>query len=214
MPEKCSLVQNALQSVFQKAYIESNSDLLAAAHALFGNSRGVCCILGTGSNAAVYDGKCFSSKIQSLGYLLGDEGSGSYVGRMLLQSYLRNEMPKNLQLAFENQYNVDVSFVLENLYKKKFPNRYLASFAPFATTFAQEDFILNILRIAFKDFIKYQLDTLNFDKKLPVGFVGSVAFYFQNILKEELEKHSYLSGAIEQEPINSLVEYYKSKNRS
>ena len=207
LPEKCSLVHGALQFVFPKAAIETKSDLLAAAYALFGDHEGVACILGTGSNAAVYDGKDFSSKIQSLGYLLGDEGSGSYIGRMILQSYLRNEMPHKLRLDFEKKYQVDVASILENLYKKEFPNRYLATYAPFATKFAKEVFIKKIIKTAFKNFIKYQLDTLSFNKKIPVGFVGSVAYYFQDILKEELENRSYIIGEVIQEPIHSLVKY-------
>jgi len=207
--EKCSQVAAALSVVFPSAKIVTHSDLLAAAHALFGKANGVVSILGTGSNAAVYNGKDFEKKIQSLGYLLGDEGSGSYIGRQLLQSYLRKEMPSKLRNEFRKDFELELPFVLEHLYKKAFPNRYLASFATFASKFREDDFIQNILRNSFQDFIHYQLDVLDFDKNIPVGFVGSVAFYFQEILKDELIKSGYQFAQVLKNPIEQLQEYYK-----
>jgi N-acetylglucosamine kinase-like BadF-type ATPase len=208
LQEKCSQVQVSLAKVFSKANIETNSDLLAAAHALFGRQSGVACILGTGSNAAVYDGEKFTNKIQSLGYLLGDEGSGSYIGRQLVQSYFRKEMPKELRAEFAKEFNLDSKEVLESVYKQPFPNRYLASFALFASKHTKDKFIINIVRLSFCDFIKYQLDTLSFNKELPIGFVGSIAFYFQDILKEELESKGYILASVLKNPIESLEVFY------
>jgi len=207
--EKCNQVASALSVVFPSAKIATHSDLLAAAHALFGKTNGVVSILGTGSNAAVYNGKDFEKKIQSLGYLLGDEGSGSHIGRQLLQSYLREEMPLNLRNEFRKDFELELPIVLEHLYKKPFPNRYLASFVPFAGKFMDDDFIQKIIRNSFQDFIHYQLDVLNFDKDIPVGFVGSVAFYFQEILKDELTKSAYQFAQVLKNPIDQLKIYYK-----
>ena len=209
LQEKCSQVQVSLTKVFSKAKIETNSDLLAAAHALFGHQAGVACILGTGSNAAVYNGVSFTNKIQSLGYLLGDEGSGSYIGRQLVQSYFRKDMPQNLRSEFAKDYSVDSKEVLDSIYKQAFPNRYLASFAPFASKHTEDKFIISIVRLSFHDFVKYQLDTLGFNKELPIGFVGSIAFYFQDILKEELELKGYILGRVLKNPIDNLEAFYK-----
>ena len=208
LPDKCAIVHQGLSTVFLKASIRVHSDLLAAAHALFANKSGVACILGTGSNAAVYDGNEFSNRIKSLGYLIGDEGSGSYIGKQFLQSYLRDLMPEDLSKAFEQEYKVEIPEVLDRLYKKPFPNRYLAGFTSFASEHTHHGFIRNVIRNSFQDFIKYQLKTLHFDSKLPIGFVGSIAYYFQDILKDELEASGYVPGQIIKEPINNLVKFH------
>ncbi|RLD68102.1 MAG: hypothetical protein DRI84_00520 [Bacteroidetes bacterium] len=208
LPEKCNIVQSALKSVFPNSQIEIFSDLLAAAHALFGKTHGVACILGTGSNAAVYDGYRFVHKIQSLGYILGDEGSGAYIGRQFLKMFLNKEMPNDLRIDFAKKYHMDIPDILENIYKKPFPNRYLASFASFASEHSEDRFINSVIRNAFSLFIKYQLNTLEFDKKMPVGFVGSIAFHFQSILKDELQYQGYTIGNVLKEPISELTQYH------
>lgn len=205
---KCTVVEMGLSSVFYNAKFQVYSDLLAAAHAIFGNKPGIPCILGTGSNAAVYNGKDFSNKIQSLGYLLGDEGSGSYIGKMLLQQYFRGEMPADLRIEFEAKFEIEVPEVLDRIYKKPFPNRYLASFTPFVSDHQQSKYIQEIVRSAFRDFVKYQLSSLKIEEELTIGFVGSIAYYFQEILKEELTKEGYSLSQIIKEPIHKLVEYH------
>ncbi len=208
LPEKCNIVQSALKKVFPKSQIETFSDLLASARALFGKEKGVACILGTGSNAAVYDGYRFVCKIQSLGYILGDEGSGAYIGRQFLKLFINKKMPKGLRIDFAKRYQTDITDILENIYKKPFPNRYLASFASFASEYPKDKFINSVIRNAFTLFIKYQLSTLEFDRKIPVGFVGSIAFHFQNILKEELQCQGYALGNVLKEPIRKLAQYH------
>lgn len=207
-PEKCGIVHSALTVIFPKADVETNSDLLAAAHALFGHNEGVACILGTGSNAAVYNGSDFIDKIQSLGYLLGDEGSGSYIGKLLIQQYFRKEMPADLRANFESKFKLDTSIVLESLYKKPFPNRYLASFTTFVSDYSQSNYIQELIRIAFRDFVKYQLSSLKIERNIELGFVGSIAFYFQDILKRELQKEGYKLASVIKEPIHNLVDFH------
>jgi N-acetylglucosamine kinase-like BadF-type ATPase len=208
LPEKCALVHKALQPVFPHATIQTYSDLLAAAHALLGKSAGVACILGTGSNAAVFDGENFTQRITSLGYMLGDEGSGSYIGRRLLQAYFRKEMPAVLRKDFQAKFEVNTADVLEMIYRRPFPNRYLASFAPFASAHSDTAFIRQLVRSSFADFIQYQLATLVFDKQMPVGFVGSVAYHFHDMLKDELTQKGYKAGKILSEPMEALVAFH------
>lgn len=206
--EKCDFMKEVLSKVFFRANIHVHSDLLASAHALFGDQPGVACILGTGSNAAVYNGQVLEEKINSLGYILGDEGSGSYIGKQLLLAYFRQEMPSNIRKDFQDSYQISRQSTMDNIYRKPFPNRYLASFAPFASKHNKTDFIRDLIKKSFSHFVDYQLSTLHFDSTMEVGFVGSVSFYFKDILKEVLAERGYIMGNVLKEPIAKLMQFY------
>lgn len=207
--DKCTIVNNALSRVFANSKIEVSNDLLASARALFGSNNGIACILGTGSNAAVYNGVDFDDKINSLGYMLGDEGSGAYIGKRLLIDFLHNDMPKDLYQKFAKEYNLNFHDVLDRIYKQDFPNRYLASFTPFASKNIKDSYIIEIIESSFDAFIKYQLDSLNFDKATAsIGFVGSIAYHFKEILQSRLELNNYKLASIISAPMDGLVEYY------
>jgi len=211
--EKCTLVKNALQYSFPKANVFVAEDLLASARALLGNKAGVACIIGTGSNAAVFDGENFTSQIDSLGHLLGDEASGAVIGRQLVIDYYRKVMPNELRTKFENDFDISLSNVLEKVYKEEFPNRYLASFAPFASKNIENEYINNLMNFIFDEFIEYQLGVINFNKdKMEIGFVGSIAYYFQDNLKDRLITKGYKIGKIIKAPIKDLVEYHINLN--
>lgn len=210
--QKCNIVQSALNQSFSNASIEVTNDLLASARALFGHSAGVACILGTGSNAAVYSGFDFVDQIKSVGYLLGDEGSGAYIGKQLLIDFLHRDLPTDLHQKFEIKYNFDINEVLDKVYKQKFPNRFLASFTPFATDNIDNEYIQNLISQSFGNFVRHQLNTLNFDKNAnKVSFVGSVAFYFREILKSILESNGYSVGQILPSPMPGLVDFHLVK---
>ena len=211
LPDKCTLVAEALRDFFGGPKIEVNSDLLAAARALFGSDKGVACILGTGSNAAVYNGMDFDRRIKSYGYLLGDEGSGSYLGRKLLQDYIREEMPVDLRHLFEAEFKLSHEQILENVYRKSFPNRYLAGFATFASSNLQHPYIREIVRNSFKDFVRFPLQSLDFDRRLPIGFVGSIAFHFRDLLGTILEENKLIPGPIVRAPIQKLLDFHIDK---
>jgi len=207
--EKCEIVYSALKEVFINAIIEVNSDLLASARAVFGNLQGISCILGTGSNVAVYDGEKFTDNINSLGYALGDQASGAYIGKELVRSYFQAEMPEYLRVKFHERYYIDLADVLNNVYKKDFPNRYLASFAPFASQNIDNVFIKNLITKGIQQFILFQLGSLNFDKlQYEIGFVGSVAYYFKDILITQLESNGYKVGKIIKAPMDGLLEFH------
>ena len=208
---KETIVNTALKTCFKHADVISvENDLLASARALYGNNPGVACILGTGSNAGVYSGSEFSSQIMSLGYVLGDEGSGAYLGRKLLMDYFRNEMPSYVSEKFQKIYDIKLSDVLERVYKKDFPNRYLASFAKFLGENKNEEYIRKIVKTSFEDFVKYQLLTLDFDKtKYEISFVGSVAYHFKDILNDILVKYSLNLGEIMRKPMDGLVDFHR-----
>lgn len=209
LAEKCSIVYSALKEVFVNANIEVDSDLLASARAVFGNSQGISCILGTGSNVAVYDGEKFIDNINSLGYALGDQASGAYIGKELVRAYFQAEMPKELRTKFKNYFKIELATVLDNVYKQNFPNRYLAGFAPFASKNIENEFIENLITKGIKEFIIFQLGSLNFDKsQYDIGFVGSVAYYFKDILTNQLKLNGYNVGKIIKAPIEGLLEYH------
>jgi N-acetylglucosamine kinase-like BadF-type ATPase len=211
LKEKCDIVSNSLSIVFPNAAIEVHSDLLASGRSLFGKGNGVACILGTGSNVAVFENDKFTQSINSLGYILGDQASGAYIGKELVRSYFQEDMPLNLRKKFEEFSNIELSDVLERVYKQDFPNRYLASFTPFASENIENEFITTLMTDAITKFINLQLGSLDFNKaEYKIGFVGSVAYYFRHILKAELNKNGYSIGKIIKAPMEGLLEYHVS----
>ncbi len=207
--EQCVIVKHALEMAFPKADIWVASDLLASAKALFGSSKGVACILGTGSNAAVYNGTEFTDTISSLGYILGDEGSGAYIGKKIIAAFFHNELPLALQKDFQTCYTIQLQQVLNRVYKQDFPNRYLAGFAPFAAKNLSDPFIYSLVYEALQNFVKYQLAGLSFDKQdYKVGFVGSVAFYFRTVLESLILEKGYILSGIMAAPMDSLMAYH------
>ncbi len=207
--DQCDLVSSALQTVFPLAKIEVHSDLLAAGRALFGDSKGVACILGTGSNVAVYENNIFTENINSLGYIIGDQASGAYIGKELVRAYFQKDMPADIRSKFEEYSNIKLSEVLDKVYKRKFPNRYLAGFTPFASQYIDNEFINSLISDAIDKFINLQLGSLSFDKSYyKVGFVGSVAYYFKDILIKALNNNDYQVGKIIKAPMEGLLDYH------
>ncbi len=204
--EKCSIIKSAFVKLFANANIEVNSDLLGSAIALYPIGSGVVCILGTGSNAAVFVDGAFEDSISSLGYVLGDQGSGSYLGKTLIADYFQNKMSEELRTKFSEKFEIDYQQVLNSVYKQSYPNRYLAQFTIFLSENRGETYVEELLRASFQTFVDSQLSTLNFDKSiLKVGFVGSIAFYFKDILMFVLEENGYMVSTIIKEPMEGLV---------
>ncbi len=204
--EMCSIVETALLHVFNNAIINVDSDLMGSALSLFSNGNGIACILGTGSNAAVFIEGQFVDSISSLGYILGDEGSGSYLGKILIRDYFQKKMPIELEAKFKEKFSIEYSQVLNSVYKKRFPNKYLAKYTVFLSENRGKLYIENVLTEAFEAFVKNQLSVLNFDKEiLKVGFVGSIAFYFKDVLEKVLIINSYKIGDVYKEPMDGLI---------
>lgn len=208
-PRKIKEVADALKMAFPSSEIQVEHDLLAAARGLCGTEPGLPCILGTGCNSAVYDGEKITANVPSLGFWLGDEGSGGYIGRQLLIFFLNNELPEDLQKEFAEEFpNVVYAEVMEHVYRKPYPNRYMASFATFISPRNQHPFIQQLLRDAFQLFFNRQLGTYPEHKTLPAHFVGSVAFYNQEILKEIAAKNNVTIGQILRGPMEGLIRYH------
>lgn len=207
-PVKNMIVETALQNVFPNAKIEVSHDLLAAAHALCGNTEGIAAILGTGSNSCYYDGTKISETIFSLGYFFGDEGSGAYLGTQLLKAFLHDELPDDLKENLKNFYNGSLESILDAVYNKPAPNKFLASFSRFIGENRNHPFIRQMITDAFRKFFKYQVCCFSRHKEAPVHFVGSVAFHYRDILTEVGKEFGITTGKFIQAPIDGLIEYH------
>ncbi|MBX2843781.1 MAG: N-acetylglucosamine kinase, partial [Flammeovirgaceae bacterium] len=208
--EKGQVVKQALKKMFPNIDIAVNNDLLAAARSTCGHEKGIACILGTGANSCYFDGNSIQENVPPLGYILGDEGSGAYIGIKLLSNFLKGEFPELLHVSFLETYQIKKDTVLEAVYRKPYPNRYLAGFSKFASRYKNHPYMIKLLEEGFQGFfernvLKYE----NFDA-VPVHFVGSIAFHFKDILVRESKKNKIVLGNISESPITGLIDYHKT----
>ena len=206
-PEKKALVCNALGWHFKNVSIEVQSDLLGAARALFQNSKGLACILGTGSNSCLYDGKDIVENVSPLGFILGDEGSGAVMGKILVGDCLKNQLPVELKEKFLKQFELTPALILENVYKKPFPSRYLAKFAPFLLDNIEEPSIFNLVYDSFDSFLVRNVMQYSLED-VKVGFIGSVAFYFRETLEIVASERNIVVSEIVKSPMDGLVRFH------
>ena len=206
--ENCALVKDILASVFTNAEINVTHDMLAACHALLGNRNGIACILGTGSNSCFYDGNEITEKSISLGYVIGDEGSANHIGKKIVHDYFYKIMPDDLSVKFESEYSINISEFIENIYHKNQVSRYLAEFSKFAYANKEHDYIKNLCSKCFDEFIEYFILKFKPTSNTEIGFVGSIAYYFQDILSERLEDKGLNISRIVKNPIEGLIDYY------
>jgi len=206
-PDKKILVIRALVRFFANSIIEIQSDLMGAARGLFQHEKGIACILGTGSNSCLYDGKEITENVSPLGYILGDEGSGAVLGKLLVADCLKNQLPEELKQKFLDRYELTPEIILENVYKKPFPNRFLAQFTPFLLENIEEPSIFNLIFDSFDAFfarnvLQYSLEDM------PVGFIGSVAHYFRDTLEIVASERRIEISEIVQSPMEGLVRFH------
>jgi len=201
-------IKRALKKVFPSAYIEAAHDMLAAARAVCGNNKGVACILGTGSNSCYYNGKKIVKNSPGLGYVLGDEGSGAYLGKKVIQYYLYNTFDEDLRSRFDAKFTVTPKDILESVYMKPLPNRYLASYAIFLAENRGHYMIENIIEDGINDFFFNHLYKYRESWILPINFVGSVAFGFRDVLRDLCTTYQLELGKVLQHPMDGLVDYH------
>lgn len=203
------LIQDILKTVFPKSKILVDHDLMGAARALCGRKKGIACILGTGTNSCYYDGKKIVKNIPGLGYVLGDEGSGAYLGKKVLQYYFYKTFDEDLTYRFEKKYDLSSSEAMDNIYKKSMPSRYLASFALFLDENRGHYMIENIIEDGLNDFFFQHLCKYQESWKYPINFVGSIAYGFKDVLKEICDTYKFTLGKILKSPMQGLIEYHK-----
>lgn len=207
--EQQKKLANVLKQFFGIRNIEVNCDMMAAARAMCGDSKGIVCILGTGSNSCYYDGKKIKDRQVSLGYMAGDEGSGNYLGKRVLQYYAYNTFDDELKMAFEQLYGNDVGAILRRLYSEPFPNRYLAAFVELLKNNRGHYMIENIIEDCLNDFFHSHLMKYRQSWNTPLFFTGSVAYEFKDVLETLCQQYEIELGAIEKSPIESLVKYHR-----
>jgi len=204
------LISEALLQYFHKASIFVYHDILGAARALFGNEQGISCILGTGCNCCWYNGKQVFSKVDSLGYLFGDEGAGSYLGKNLLAAYLKKQLPQDLRNAFDSEYHYTLEDILNSLYNRPYPNRFLASFSEFLVHRQEHTFVHKLVKDSFLAFFDAQVKHYDNYRNLPVSFVGSISFYYKSILLEAANEEHIHIQTILKTPIEGLIIYHRT----
>ncbi len=209
--QNCQAIKEVFQNRFPDADIHVTHDLMAACHAVLGHERGIACILGTGSNSCLYDGENIIEKAVSLGYLVGDEGSGMHIGREVVRAYFYGFMPEELRMKFDAEYHLELKDFIQRLYHEGQPSKYLATFAKFAGEHQSNTFIKGLVKGCFKAFIEAFVLRYDANRSFKVSFVGSVAFHFQDILKESLADYGLALGEIMQAPAEGLIRYYEDK---
>ncbi|HMR93547.1 MAG TPA: N-acetylglucosamine kinase [Chitinophagaceae bacterium] len=208
-PDNAKLVKKALKPLFPGADVEVNHDLLAAARALCGRGSGIACILGTGSNSCSYNGKRIMKNSPGLGYVLGDEGSGAYLGKKVIQYYLYGTFDEELKGRFELTYpGISASEILENVYKKPLPNRYLAAFTGFLVENRGHYMIENIIEDGLNDFFFNHLCKYKEVWRQPVHFAGSVGFGFKDVLQQLCASYEFELGNVLKKPMTGLIKYH------
>jgi glucosamine kinase len=202
-------VRKALMRIFPNAEVDVEHDLLGAARATCGNDPGISCIIGTGSNTCLYDGAHVTDNVTNLGYLIGDEGSGSWLGKELIRTYFYREMPSDLRAAFDIAYPGGESAILDAVYESEdTPNVYLAGFTRFFSAHKGHFFIQQLLYNAFSVFLDRHVRKYRGYNALPIHFIGSVAYYFEDILKIILAERNLIAGVFIQKPIDRLTGYH------
>ena len=206
------IIANGLKRVFSSAEtVLVDHDLKGAALSTSQGDTGISCILGTGSNSCYFDGTKVIEKVPALGYILGDEGSGSYFGKILLSEWLYHRMPAELAEDFAKEYNLTKEGIFEAVHHKADPNVYLASFSPFISKHLDHPYFREMVYDGLDKFVNIHVLCYDNYKDVPVHFVGSIAYYFKEVLQKVAIKYSFTVGKIEKRPVEPLTQYHINK---
>ena len=209
-PDKKIVISAALNRLFPGASIDVELDLLGTARALLGDRPGFASILGTGTNSCLYDGKAITLNIDSLGYILGDEGSGTFIGKRLLADYLRGYMPADVSVAFTKKYGTDKEEVFNRIYSQPLPNRYCASFVPFLKEPGIDSGYVNeVLNFSFTEFFEKLVKHYPAYEQYSFNCTGSIAYHFKDQLLSVANRYNMKSGVILQQPMEGLIRYHQ-----
>src|ERR1700761_5006510 len=211
-PDRHEIVTNALSQLFPKAYISVDSDLLGSAYATCGHEKGLCCVLGTGSNISFFDGEDVHSGKHGLGYVLGDEGSGTWFGKALITDFLYGNMPTDICASFDQAYGLNKEIVINHVYQLPAANSYLASFAKFLNGIRTTDYCQSLLARGFQEFIDTDIKSFPQYHKYKCHFVGSIAYVFADELKELCAANDIQVGKIIKAPISDLMQFIVSRD--
>ena len=208
-PEVCGNVARAIQAnIPDTKIVEVHTDLLAAARALCGRTPGIACIMGTGSNSCYYDGEKICDNVSPLGYILGDEGSGAVLGKLLIGDVLKNQLPKDLCEKFLQQYELDRMTIIRRVYKEPQGNRFLASITPFLIQNIDRPEIHALVLNSFKAFFVRNIQQYKNYRELNVNFIGSIAYYYREVLEEAAAQCGCTVGSIIKSPMEGLIKFH------
>lgn len=209
--EVCRNVRRAIRQNIDASTIEAHSDLLGAARALFGENEGIACILGTGSNSCYYNGREIKDHVSPLGFILGDEGSGAVLGRHLIGDVLKNQLPRELCDKFMDEYHLERTAIIRRVYKEPSPNRFLASVTPFLLKNIEEPAIHRLVLNEFKSFFVRNVAQYDHYRRLPVSFVGSIAYHYRAVLDEAAAALDAQVATVMKTPMEGLVAYHSTR---
>jgi glucosamine kinase len=211
---KNNTVKEALNSFFSVEEIRIGSDLLGAARSLCQNDPGIACIMGTGSNSCFYDGSVIASNVPPLGYILGDEGGGAVIGKKLISAVLKKQVPGTVIDLFFETYKITRAEILESVYMKPFPNRFLGQYSRFISTNIHIPELQEIIRTSFEEFITRNILQYPESQFFPINFTGSIAIYFRVFLEELLTRYKLKPGIFTLSPMSDLITFHKANTNS
>ena len=204
------IVADALKKLFTNALVFVEDDILGAARALLGKSSGIACILGTGTNSCLYNGSEIVDKVPTLGFILGDEGSGAYLGKLFINDYFKRAIPEDLKQKMESELHLELADVLNAVYRQEYPSRYLAKFSAFLGINRNHIYVQNLIKRSFTDFFYKNIERYNDYKNYSVNFVGSIAYHYSDLLKEVAFNRNIKIGNIIDKPIEGLKKYHSN----
>jgi len=211
-PDKIATMRRAIaQHLKVKGEIEVNTDMLAAARGLCGHTPGIACIMGTGSNSCYYNGQDIVANVSPLGFILGDEGSGACLGKLLVGDLLKNQMTPGLKEKFLKQFDLTPADIIDRVYRQPFPNRFLASLSPFLAQNMDEPCVHNLVLNSFKAFLKRNVMQYDGYQHEKVHFIGSVAFHYKEVLIKAAYETGIQVGNIIKSPMEELIKYHSGK---
>lgn len=204
----CVRMSELLAAAWPEATVHVESDLLGAARALFGADSGVACILGTGSNSCLYDGVKIAANVPSLGYILGDEGSGAALGKRLISDAFKRQLPEKVCNDFLSEFNITLPEILDRVYRMPAPNKFMASIVPFIKANLWNPYIYSLVREEFTAFIKRNVAMYQGAHFLPLSFIGSIAVHFEDVLREAATAQGYKVDTVISSPMEGLIKYH------
>lgn len=205
--DKVEMVRTAIETEMNVP-VSVHSDLLGAARGLCGHQAGIACILGTGSNSCFYNGQDIVNNVSPLGFILGDEGSGAVLGKLLVGDVLKNQLSEGLKEKFLEQFQLTPAEIIDRVYRKPFPNRFLAGLSPFLLQNIEQVEVRDIVLRAFRDFLKRNVMQYDY-QQYKVHLIGSIAYHYRTVLEEVADELGLQLGKILQSPMQGLIEYHK-----
>ncbi|MGF7041987.1 BadF/BadG/BcrA/BcrD ATPase family protein [Mucilaginibacter lappiensis] len=211
-PDRHEIVSNAISQLFSKAFISVDSDLLGCAYATCGYEKGICCVMGTGSNISFFDGESIHDGQHGLGFVLGDEGSGTWFGKAMITDFLYGNMPVDISQKFDEAYGLNKEIVIKNVYQKPNANTYLASFSKFVSEIKATPYGQALLEKGLLEFIESNIKSYPEYHRYKCHFVGSIAYFFANELTALCQQQGVKTGKIIKQPINDLMAFILKRN--